>query len=283
MKLLAACGLFLVVAQAQMIEAWIEPGVTLAQAHAAGHPEVLAWTQPAGPSTSAQFEVAVLKHNGPMTSSPSQFRNMPNGLSASNVALVRLIQLAYEVPVNQIAALPVWVMDESYDLETRCPPDTTVEDRRLMLRRLLEDQLKLSVVIDTALQKGYSLVVEKALLEKTGVEGSRYLAPTVQQVGLGTQKFINVPMSYLAYYLSNQLDDAVVDNTGLEGSYDFTLHWTSGKMMIRHLGHDEVMTIENDGPMLFEAVRAVGLRLVATKVPVRYVRLKHIEKVPAGN
>ena len=62
------------------------------------------------------------------------------------------------------------------------------------------------------------------------------------------------------------------NRTGLEGTYDFTLKWTS----------DEDAAGDS-GPSLFTAVQEQpGLRLVPAKVPVEVIVIDHVER-PSAN
>ncbi len=73
--------------------------------------------------------------------------------------------------------------------------------------------------------------------------------------------------------LENQLNCIVRDETGLEGTYDYTLEWTP----------DDQAHAESSGPSLFTALKEqLGLKLEMQKRPVDVVVIDHIER-PSPN
>ena len=73
-------------------------------------------------------------------------------------------------------------------------------------------------------------------------------------------------------------DRQVVDNTGLEGNYDFTL--TFDRSPVPPAGTDAPPRL---GPDIFSAVqRQLGLKLESAKALVRFLVIDHVEK-PSAN
>lgn len=84
-------------------------------------------------------------------------------------------------------------------------------------------------------------------------------------------------MASLAIALSRQLERPVLDNTGLEGNYDFSLHWT-----LDLSPGDQALT-DSSGPSLFTALREqLGLRIEATRGPVEVIVIDGAER-PSEN
>ena len=80
-------------------------------------------------------------------------------------------------------------------------------------------------------------------------------------------------MAQLASLLAStgELESLVVDHTGLDGNYQFTLKWSP----------DSRAAGASDAPSLFVALQEqLGLKLEATKGPVKVLVIDHIEKVP---
>jgi uncharacterized protein (TIGR03435 family) len=98
-------------------------------------------------------------------------------------------------------------------------------------------------------------------------------------------------MSHLADMLSNQLAHPVVDETGLNGLYDFTLEYAPGAS-IGPLpppppgvdGGTPPTANTPDAADLFSAIQAqIGLKLQQKKGPVDLLVIDHLEKVPTEN
>jgi uncharacterized protein (TIGR03435 family) len=88
------------------------------------------------------------------------------------------------------------------------------------------------------------------------------------------------PMATLASRLSNELGRAVVNNTRLDGNYDFMLQWTPEP---GPAPPDDQTAVDATYPSLFTALREqLGLRLEAARGPVEVIVIDHVEK-PGDN
>lgn len=81
------------------------------------------------------------------------------------------------------------------------------------------------------------------------------------------------------------LDRPVVDQTGLQGRFDFILKWTPDESQFGGLGVKVPPPSENADapPNLFTAIQEqMGLKLEPTKAPVAVLVIDHVEK-PSEN
>jgi uncharacterized protein (TIGR03435 family) len=77
-------------------------------------------------------------------------------------------------------------------------------------------------------------------------------------------------MPAVARRLSQLLREPVIDMTGLEGVYDFTLQWQQ----------DDTVP----GASLFTALQEqLGLRLERRRMPVDVLVVERVERTPVGN
>jgi uncharacterized protein (TIGR03435 family) len=84
-------------------------------------------------------------------------------------------------------------------------------------------------------------------------------------------------VSRLAWFLSTQLDRSVLDKTGLDGNYDFTLEWTPDRPSKDYV--PDTPPPDPSGPSIFTALqRQLGLKLESQKGPVEFLRVEHAEK-----
>ena len=87
-------------------------------------------------------------------------------------------------------------------------------------------------------------------------------------------------MANLAAKLSNQLDRAVVNNTGLEGRYNFRLQWTPEP---GPPAADGRVLDDSFGPSLFTALQEqLGLHLKSTKGPMEVLIIDRADR-PSEN
>jgi len=95
----------------------------------------------------------------------------------------------------------------------------------------------------------------------------------------------------LAEALSRLLGRTVLDKSGLEGNYDFTLQWTpdegQGVMLKRteggQPGTDQAPSPESSGASIFTAIQEqLGLKLEPQKGPREVLVIDHVER-PSEN
>jgi uncharacterized protein (TIGR03435 family) len=90
-------------------------------------------------------------------------------------------------------------------------------------------------------------------------------------------------MSLLALILSQQLDRTVVDMTGLNGRYDFSLDYTAERVGRGALEGRDPAPNPDGLPSIFTAVQEqLGLKLESQKGPVEFIVVDHAEE-PGGN
>lgn len=120
----------------------------------------------------------------------------------------------------------------------------------------------------------YELVVAKNGPKLTKAEAR----PGGVTSGRGHLTATAASMDRLARFLAGsyvKLDRPVVDKTGLDGVFDFTLDWTPDSDLQKH----------PDGPPdIFTALQEqLGLKLEARKGPVEVFVVDHVEKIPSEN
>jgi uncharacterized protein (TIGR03435 family) len=259
---------------------------------------------------SYEYEVASIKPNRSGTNM-IRFMFNPSGLSGTNVTLAMLIRTAYGIEENQISGGPSWLKSEHYDVDAKMDGATAdalhklAEDQRRvatqhMLQALLADRFKLAVHHDSKELSIYALVVAKSgpKLQQAkpgdtypnGIKGPDGIGRGgVMRMGRGQLTGQALPMSALARLLTGQLGRTVVDKTGLQGDYDFTLQWTPDESEgASFRGPDtgpqgSAPSADSSGPSLFTALQEqLGLKLESQNGPVETYVIDHAEK-PSEN
>jgi bla regulator protein BlaR1 len=257
------------------------------------------------------FEVVSIKpnHSG---DARSFVRLQPGRFTATAVPTKMLIQFAYDSQDFQLSGGPGWINSEKYDIDAKEEDSAAqalqklsqfeqMSQIQLMVRSLLADRFKLKISFETKDAAVYALVVanggpklSRATATPADTNGStpQVQAPQGPRIGItgrGQITASGVPISMLAQVLSRQLGRQVVDKTGLNGNYDFTLQWTPDES--QSLGGPEGPTPtpavapppDSFGPSVFTAIQEqLGLKLESQKAPVEMIVVDHIE-VPSEN
>jgi uncharacterized protein (TIGR03435 family) len=218
------------------------------------------------------FEVASVKLN--TVAAANTLIRLPGGerLRAANFPLLWLIGEAYHVPNRQISGLPEAMSRDSYDIEAKAENPVSREQMMVMLQHLLEARFKLAVRRETKEMKAQVLVVAKggAKLDENR-DGADFF---LDRIGRSKFSFHNVPMTIFANALSAWVDDTVVDQTGLKGTYDFEL-----MVMLERSDNPQ----DSNAASVYSALQEqLGLKLESRKGPVEMLVIDHIEKL-SGN
>jgi uncharacterized protein (TIGR03435 family) len=208
---------------------------------------------------------------------------------ATNLPIKVLLQIAYgfDAPV---AGAPDWVGNTFYTIQARSDeaadarlaklPDNEVRlEKRYAIRALLADRLGLKTHLETRSSSVYHL-----LLNKGGVKMQPSPAPPAPADGgpppqppANVQTHAsrhglefdgsNAPMRAISGALSSMVEAPVVDQTGLMGTYNYTLQF----------GREWSATDPESWPSIFTAVQEqLGLKLEAVHESVPNLVVDHI-------
>lgn len=220
-----------------------------------------------------RFEVAAI-HLNPNGPDKTDFHVADGHLSITSASLETLVRTAYEVLDTQIAEAPAWFDADKFDIQakTALPEQLTFDRLKPLLRNLLADRFQLRTHREVREMSVYVLSVDKG--------GAKFQASTrTEGIGMNTRKgpgaakltAVKIPMSLLATNIGRELGRVVVDKTGLQGDFDFTLVW------------DPEQSGASDHPSLFTALREqLGLKLEAQKAPAEMLVIDHAER-PSEN
>ena len=246
------------------------------------------------------FEVASIKANKSGEPNVRLFLT-PNGFSATNAPLGEVIRLAYQVQEFQMSGGPPWIDSERYDIEAKVDSSATEQlgqldqdQRRFMLRPLLEDRFQLRVHQETKELPIYALVIAKngpklheAKPNDTYPNGIKdpdgVGRPGLMRMGPGGLTTQGLPMATIVKLLSQQLGRTIVDKTGLMGNYDVKLRWTPDNGPASTMGPDSKPTPDTSGPSIFTAIQEqLGLKLESQKGPVEVLVIDRVAR-PSEN
>jgi uncharacterized protein (TIGR03435 family) len=240
------------------------------------------------------FEVVSVKPN--RIGGPIQFSALSGGrLSATNVSVTQLIKAAYQVQDFQISGAPNWLDSDKYNIEAKSAGVANAEQTRLMLQSLLADRFKLTLHRETKEVPALALTLAKGSANKTtrlvqadnsGCQPEPSPSNPCDHIkgfpgGISGEK---VSMPQLSLALGSMLRRTVVDQTGLDGVFDFKLDLALAGSAPTAGGNPSAPNDEMDGPSALVAglQDQLGLKLERTKSQAAILVVDHVEK-PSEN
>jgi len=271
------------------------------------------------PPPPAEFDVAVIK---PANPDETYYRQNIQGVSVNiqHASLLTLIYKSFDVEPGKIENKPKWLDTDLWDINGKASTDASAgppipgrgydldpEDVKEMVRSLLADRFKLTTHMDSRPADVYALLASGPKMKKAdptnrpscqegpGPDGKdpRIDNPLLNRL-VSCQ---NITMAELAGQLRSlaggYVPAPVIDATGLEGAYDFTLSFSKkaslGKAAAPSSGDNSGTPAASDpslgGLTLDDALqKQLGLKLEKrSQVSTPVLVIDHIEEKPTDN
>ena len=205
---------------------------------------------------------------------------------ATNVPVRLIIRLMYRLADSQLVGGPEWLNTELYDIEGKTEMKGATSDQlHEMFQALLADRFKLKFHQETKEIVRFVLTVDKSGSRMKISEAPNNFDIPIQGAGRGKIVGQRVPIPHFCWFLSQGLNVPVVDKTGLDKNYDFTLEWSPELQDAAKAGLAVPGNAPNElpavsyGPTLFTALREqLGLKLEPQKAPVQVLVIDHAQK-----
>jgi uncharacterized protein (TIGR03435 family) len=265
------------------------------------------------PPPPAEFEVADIKPSQPGAGVNGAIQ--PGGrINLQSFTLKMLIDIAWDINGDEmLVGAPKWLDSDRFDIVAKAStagpsPDVDFDDLRLMVRALLADRFKLATHTEDREISAYTLVAAKPKLTKadplnrTGCkEGPAPGAKDLRDVNPVLARLLtcqNMTMAQFAEQLpslaSGYIHSPVMDATGIEGAWDFTLNFSpiglfqSAGVRVGDPGQPAGAAPAASDPSgalsLFDAVsKQLGLKLEMHKRSVPVLVIDHVEQKPTEN
>jgi len=240
------------------------------------------------PAAAPAFEVASITPCKPGTPEPPmehagmvQFTYPGGRFRATATTLKFLLEWAYDIQPSQHSDGPSWIGTDRYDVVAKAPGNATDRQMKLMAQTLLTERFALKIHHEkknlSVLAISLGKTPPKLFAPKDGEEHSLRVAP---QTG-PDQKTVTLrviatrfSLAQLSDTFARLLGHVIVNETGLDGDFDFTLDLTP----------DESQHNPLDPSLLMAAMREqLGLTLKSQNAPVDFFVIESAEKVAAGN
>lgn len=214
------------------------------------------------------------------------FKWTGTGLVESGNTLFWLIEMAYDFKEQRsVERAPSWIGEQRYDLIAKVDDEDqqafsalTDAARASMLREVLVERFSLKYHLEPRIFPEYALI-----LKKPGQAPSA-LVPSDPQDAVAPQWKISRPYKLEArgismhvlcdLLLSTEARQLVVDRTGLEGKFTFTVRWRRVDMNV----DPSTAADADNAPDIFTAVQEqLGLKMVPTREPVQVMVIDSID------
>jgi bla regulator protein BlaR1 len=199
--------------------------------------------------------------------------------------------MAYNITVRQISGQDP-LLSERYDIAAKAEHAVSRDQMLRMLQALLVERFKLVVHRETREVPVYALSVGRGgpKLHRSDLSRGEVINPRTPSGAGGTELksghliFRDESMSDFAWALSRMVatgDRVVLDNTGLNGTYDFEVIFEPSRTLPGAELPGTATSIEV--PSIFEAVQEqLGLKLESKKGPVEFLIIEQVER-PSAN
>ncbi len=273
------------------------------------------WQTAAG--SKMEFEVASVKLRAPNAQfmppnfalSNEESYVATGGRFVADFPLSVYITFAYKLSLTEsqqqamLAQVPKWVSEDRFIIQAKAASSNPTKDQmRLMVQSLLADRFQLAIHFETRDARVLALTLVKP--GKTGPKliphaaGPACDAPVTETmfprrcdstarqrmpsgVIFGGSRNTTMPLIADALPSLANLDQQVVDQTGMSGRFDYRIEWTPEP----NVTSTPSAPVQSDlqGPTFLQALNdQLGLKLKSTVAPVRTLVIDHIER-PSEN
>jgi uncharacterized protein (TIGR03435 family) len=229
------------------------------------------------PTGSLTFEVASIKPSQQAQPTGTQgggVRPAPGGRRyvGTSLPLTSYLYVAYQVKPQQITGGPGWVDTELYDLNAEAEKPSSIEDLHIMLQNILSERFKLRFHYETKEMLAYVLTLDKGgpknlKLNPAASGGDVLLDRTTEELGREKWSAHCASMNFFIWRFSAWFDRPFINQTSLEGCFDFELTFTREPPLAVPQGNpNDLASVDASGPTPFDALRQqLGLKLQSKK------------------
>jgi uncharacterized protein (TIGR03435 family) len=229
-------------------------------------------------------------------------RFQPDGsLQVVNMPLRDIIRVAYGLQGYQMDGWPSWLSTEFFDIQAKTSGNPAEDQRRLMLRSMLQTRFKFAAHMQSRRGQSYELTVVRADRKlgpslKTSTADCDALRaklpanplpppPNAPLIVCGIRNLpgrtfaMGIPIDRLATTLAEAVGRPVIDQTQLTGNFDLDVLFTPDPIPPRDALPPDSKPIDPNGPSIFAALREqLGLILKSRTRPVETLVIDHVER-----
>ncbi len=258
----------------------------------------------AASAQSPAFEAATIKtlppdavgggiSGGPGTKDPGLYR-------CGRCSLGLLLRTAFHAENFQLS-VPGGTGSQSFALSAKIPAGATQKQFETMLQNFLIERFNIQLHRESREMPVYEMTIARGGPKMTESTSEEIPPPTGPVKGVDKNGFPLVPlfcqgcrqeidgkgrfhsarttMPRFAEILTHRLERVVIDQTGLNGTYDIDVTYFVGRA-----DADGEPATDDVGSSFGKALQVqLGLKLESKKAPVEVIVIDHIERIPTGN
>lgn len=204
----------------------------------------------------------------------------PGGRFKADATTVEyLMDWAYRIQPVQHSGGPDWMHSERYDIQAKASANASEDEMRTMVQTLLAERFKLQMHRETKKMVAYVIAKGKGeprlYAPKEGEAHSMQMAPVMgpdQKVAAYRITATRYSLAQLTDTFARQIDRVIVNETGMNGEYDFTLEITPSP------GPNPI-----DVELLLTVMREqLGLSVTSRSSDVDFYAIEGAERVKSG-
>jgi uncharacterized protein (TIGR03435 family) len=225
------------------------------------------------------FEVATVRPTDPNNGRRGFHSGYGRRIWCDNETVSDIVQFVYRVHGKQVVGGPEWVRTQRWDVDGY--PDVAGEpdykQMQAMYRKVLDDRFGLKMHRETRTMPVYALRPAKSGPKLTNSPDQSAMSDTTFTEWNSRRMVLRVTSSTIPEFLGamgHVLEKPVVDQTGLQGKWDFLLKWRPDDAPA-----DDPQAL----PGLFTAIQdEVGLKLEGVNAPMEVLVIDAVE-TPGAN
>jgi uncharacterized protein (TIGR03435 family) len=240
-------------------------------------------------ATTSSFEVADVHVSADQSVPFMDIGFVGSRYEIRHASMMDLITTAYEVDSELVSGGPAWLEKQRFDIIAKVSPRVPEAERRQMLQALLADRFKLTLHQEKRPLDVFVLTSGKHVQMKPS-EGEGRSSCQGPPPSEGRQPYIVLNCQHMTMdefavrfhqMAGGYVTHTMVNQTTLEGAYDFTIKWSNrGDYRPPQPGD----TDPNPGISFFDAVdKQLGLKLTADKRPIPALVVDTVNETPTPN
>jgi uncharacterized protein (TIGR03435 family) len=186
---------------------------------------------------------------------------------------------------RQVSGGPSWLSSDRFEIVTK--PDTpgqpNIQQMKRLLQKALVDRFQFKFHNEKRELSVYAITLPANTKHKMTESASGQNLPNLIYPRPGLLPARNTTMTDLAQSMQSAvLDRPVVNQTNIEGRFDFTLDWMPDEFQFATFGPPQQLP-DNGKPNIFQAFQQqLGLKLESTKAPADVMVIDKLER-PSEN